>query len=81
MPLSNSMLCAIPATFCRAVVMVLQKKEKGINVEDFEFLTHFQELARITKNYKNVEKYRNYFPAIYLIYQNYHKKVEKSKGE
>ena len=81
MSLKNSMLCAIPSTFVRAVILILSKNEKGINVEDFEFFKHFQESARVRRKYKGSERYKEYFPSLYLIYKNYHKKLDKQKTE
>ena len=59
--------------------MCLKKAEKGINLEDFMFMSRLFEFGHIQDGYYGNEKYKHYFAAFFMVYFNYHKdlKVEE----
>lgn len=57
-------------------IICIKKAEKGINLEDFIFLSRLFEYGHIEDGYNGIEKYKDYFSGVLLIYFNYHKDIK-----
>lgn len=57
-------------------IICVKKNEKGINLEDFIFLSRLFELGHIEDCYNGEEKYKEFFAAMFLLYFNYHKEIK-----
>jgi len=58
------------------VVLCLKKAEKGINLEDFDFLQKLLEYVQIEEDYDGQEKFKNYLAALMLVYFSYHRELK-----
>ena len=67
--------CCLLMMVSNLVVICLKKAEKGINLEDFDFLQQLIEFGQIEEDYDGREKFRNYLAAVMLVYFSYHKEL------
>jgi len=61
------------------LVVMVQKLEKGINLEDFWMLTNIDKYGRISEVYEGDEKYGEYLPKILMLYFEYHKEIPENE--
>lgn len=57
-------------------ILCVKKAKKGINLEDFIFLSRLFEFGQIQDSYNGTEKYNQYYSGLFLLYFNYHKPLK-----
>lgn len=74
--LKHQRVCQLLMLTSNIFIICVRKQEKGINLEDFIFLSRLFEFGHIEDCYNGKEKYREFFAGLFLLYFNYHKEIK-----